>query len=330
MNATVLVVDDAENAGLEFARLITAATALEVVLATTPQEALLLASKHPIAVVVLDQRIGKELGTDLHEELRRIDPRVRSIMFSGAASQSEVGNALELGYSRYLSKADVAKLSQVVSEEALQYSLSSALEAIPLSSKPLYTSRHGIWPFFREIKYYLSNMKVLPFDAVALDWVQVIRINAGENQKIEHSTARVNEVSFEEEFSGSAGSSLGLSSKKLGNLTASLTSEVAARVKSSQVKSENVSQGREQTYRLPEEPSDPDVLHIKSRVFERAQVKQAVRITLVAKCDCCSSTSISAVRAVAATSTYATRQVDYLSNGVIKTIDTGFENLDAI
>lgn len=325
MKASVLVVDDARDAGQEFVRLIQNATGMETLFAASGAEALAVVAENPIKVAVLDQRIGMELGTDVHNAIREIDPFIRSVMFSGAASPQEVGTALQRGYGVYLAKQDVARLGETVTEQLLQYDLDAAVAQSSFSHDPFFIRKHGVWPYQRRVKYFLMDVTVLPLLPSSLEWKQAVRIGAGETKTITEVDQSTIEFVIESATTESVSTRLGLSPKGFAGLSSSLGAEVAARISNSSSDVQLRSVTQERTFQLPAEPTDPDTLHVKSRLVERARVVQSIRLTVTSTCQCCSSTTIAVMNAGAPTMSFRTRQTDYLSDGTHRMIDTGME-----
>ncbi len=65
--------------------------------ANGPDDALAILAKHPIDVIVSDQRMPKKMGTELLAEVARLYPRTVRMILSGAADIDEVARAMESG-----------------------------------------------------------------------------------------------------------------------------------------------------------------------------------------------------------------------------------------
>lgn len=109
----VLVVDDIKNAARDYASLISSQTGLSVIWTESPQSACDYAAQNELKVIVLDQRMPV-LGTDLKEMLMKYCPDAKYIMLTGEASKDEIGSAVNLGYKRYLNKANITSLPNEV------------------------------------------------------------------------------------------------------------------------------------------------------------------------------------------------------------------------
>lgn len=100
----LLFVDDDLETVKEIAEAVSTFTKLRAYTCSSKGEALEAVGKYPIAVAVLDQKMPESTGTKLYEELLKINPKLRAIMLSGEANESEIGDAMALHFSRYLHK----------------------------------------------------------------------------------------------------------------------------------------------------------------------------------------------------------------------------------
>ena len=85
-----------------------------------PHQAVELVKENPIKVAVLDQRMPKRTGTALFEDLKRLNPELRGILFSGEAEREDVAEALRAGFIDALDKNDVSQLPERVRQLYLE------------------------------------------------------------------------------------------------------------------------------------------------------------------------------------------------------------------
>jgi ActR/RegA family two-component response regulator len=322
----VLVVDDDEGAGQEYRRLIERETSLNVLFTDSVPRALDVVRSNPVKVAVLDQRMGASNGTTVFAEIKAIDQRVRAVMFTGLASAAEVGEALAQGYAAYVSKADVAKLGAVVLEQFMTYQMDAASAALRRDPAVLLRRRHGLWPARREVVYTLLSIEVLDERFVEPEsWKTVVSLQAGEEQKFTESIAVKAAYGLEAESQRKLTVDLGLKPSQLETLNLALKREITERLKASA--NEEVSQTRtwDRSYKLPSEPDDPNKIHVKSRRIEHAPITRRLRVAILAKCGCCGLTNVMTLTTSEAIKGTATRHVDTLSDGEVRTIDTGIE-----
>lgn len=84
----ILAVDD-EHSGLFFRKLILEHAGYTVLSATTVEEALRLFQSHPVDLVLTDHLLGREVGTEMARQMKRLKPSVSVILLSGTSSIPE-------------------------------------------------------------------------------------------------------------------------------------------------------------------------------------------------------------------------------------------------
>jgi DNA-binding response OmpR family regulator len=110
MRKKVLFVDDDEmwrtRVGVSFAQ-----ADYETLMAKDASEAMALADKNPLGLIVLDINLDGENGLILLKFLRRNHPGVPILVFSGIAhDDAAVRSMLEAGADQYLSKTSIEEL----------------------------------------------------------------------------------------------------------------------------------------------------------------------------------------------------------------------------
>lgn len=325
MSYDVLVVDDDSQAGQEYARLIRESTKLQVVFTDDPAKAIEMVRSEAVKVAVLDQRMGGVLGTQVFSSMHEADQRLRAIMFTGLADTAEVGDAFTKGYAAYLHKADVGQLSERVMGLYLAYQTESASLALSKAPPTILTRKHG-FPRRRQTVYNLLSVELIDDEWVdPISWTTAVSIQAGETQEYVSSVSRSTTISLEQETQQRLASDFGLKAEEILNLTLAIKSEVSDRIKTSATTQANTSLSQKRTYHLPDEPSNPDELHVKSRRIERAPVNRRLRLNVGVGCQCCNLQNIFSILVVVETGGVATRHVDTLSNGEQREVNTGVE-----
>ena len=133
--ALILAVDD-EKSGLYFRKLILEHAGYMVLSATNVEEAMRLFQQNPIDLVITDHLLGRQTGTQMSEEMKKIRPRVPIVLLSGTQSVPEKLEHADA----FLSKTEgPEELLQVVRKllEAHQSSAGGGLtkpEALPLQA----------------------------------------------------------------------------------------------------------------------------------------------------------------------------------------------------
>lgn len=91
--ARVLLLDDEENVRLSLAMLLED-EGYEIVEAASVSDARAALAKSPLFdIVILDRRVGREQGTDLIPEVRRLAPKAAVIILSGSTDAEAVPEA---------------------------------------------------------------------------------------------------------------------------------------------------------------------------------------------------------------------------------------------
>ena len=77
---------------------------------------------------VIDQVMPVLKGTELFHKIRQIDPNVLAIMLTGEATKEELAKAINVGFSFYLSKNEISKLSNYVLDLFTKYEVAISKE----------------------------------------------------------------------------------------------------------------------------------------------------------------------------------------------------------
>lgn len=323
MSFEVLVVDDNKQAAVEFARLVTVKTKLSAVATDDPTEAVQLVKSNPIKVALLDQRMPKRDGTVLFGDLRQIDPLLKAIMLTGEADAQEVGEALSLGFSDYIHKSEVDTISPRVLLHYCSYHIDVA-EQSTLTNKALYTIRRG--PFWARhiIDFVLISADLLDEQYVTSDsWRTIVKIDAGERAKRTISRHKVSRLVIEAEEKAKLYAGVSAKVPIVEGLTAKLEKTIEDRFKATSLSEDSSADTVEREFKLPDEPEDPQTLHVKSRQYEQAPVYQQIRLVIRKTCSCCNSSDVFVLNVNLLTSKVATRQIDFMNDGNSKITETG-------
>jgi len=102
----ILIVEDEDYAARLYGRAINRELGIEPFVETSPHRALEIVNQHTIKVLIVDQKMPELTGTELVREVQKERPDIVSIMLTGEATKEEVGEALNLGFFRYIKKAE--------------------------------------------------------------------------------------------------------------------------------------------------------------------------------------------------------------------------------
>jgi DNA-binding NtrC family response regulator len=112
----ILVLDDVLDAGVMVGKILKR-KGHQVEVFTDEADALAFAGSHPVDLAIIDIRLKKMLGTEVLEELKKISPRTRVIMFTGYPTLETARLAQELGAFDYCIKPiDRDELEEKVAE----------------------------------------------------------------------------------------------------------------------------------------------------------------------------------------------------------------------
>lgn len=322
----VLVVDDQLPAAQDFASLVEKETGLPTSACSSPTEALDAVRHGCLTTVVLDERMPEMSGTALWDRIQEINADLKAIMLTGQADQQDVVDALNKGFSRYVPKANIKELPSVVLECHIAYELDRLGTEHELGSdRALLDTKVG--SFFRRhrVSVFLLQAESVQSNVV-LDgtWKTKLHIHAGQELKYSNSEETAESVVLSDEAREVLSTDLKLNTGKLNLLSSSLSRQLQTRTFESNEKTHTVSESTEESFSLPKEPADPETPHVKARQIQTAPSYTRYRITLALECDSCGRTTHRAVPCWVHDGTFATRHLDYFSDGKERVVDTGF------
>ncbi|WP_255204785.1 response regulator [Actinomadura sp. BRA 177] len=320
----VVVVDDAPEAARDYSELIAAKTGLSVRHTSDVVEAIDVCQSQGVKVLVVDQRMPDQAGTDLYRKVKEVNPYIRAVLLTGEASRDEVGLALKLGFRQYLSKSNIQELAEIVRHEYVAYETESAALTTALPDNPMFVRRSGLLRRRPNVTYTLVRAQLISDAHIFPDsWRNIVTLHAGQTERIKVSTSFKDSLVLEEETALKLAGEAGLSPKQLGSLKFKLNSEIAARLK--EVRTLEVSRNEEveRTFQLPQEPSDTNAVHVRFRRIQHAPVYSRVRVDVASKCSCCPSTGMITFEVFLATGRTAVQHEDRLSDGEVRTYELG-------
>ncbi|ANU07671.1 response regulator [Paraurantiacibacter namhicola] len=264
----VLCVDDLQGLAEDYAKLIKTKTGLNSIGVSNPDEALSLLDAHPIAIVVLDQRMPQMSGTELYERMLKKAPRLKAIMLTGEASKHEAIGALQiLNYVRVIDKSQIEELGPAVE---IAHARAEAARAMEFDEVEIAKTGIPWLPLFRGSIFYLQGIEILEDSHVPdKEWRYIDEINAGQKKSIEFQfldkiqITRISEVNTSIESQNAGSIDLG----RFAKLETSLNSRIASRLQTQQLLEREVRTTFNQTIELPPEPNDPSEQAIKARSF---------------------------------------------------------------
>ncbi|GAA1376618.1 response regulator transcription factor [Catellatospora chokoriensis] len=327
MSNKVLLVDDNAEFARRAAELVSARTGLETSYATTPEDAIGHVEQHPIAVVVMDQKMPRMSGTDLFAVLYRMNPQLRGIMLSGEADGPEVGLAFKIGYRDHLEKGRISELPDRVLVQYVRYLASNGADR--------QAAGDIIWPrpWYRRILVttsirLLSAIELEPRVLAPDGWVTVLTLQSGEEQVLRYEASRSESRTMEAESQRVLKSVLNVGPKAFADVLSSvLEASATTTLRNTQAISRTTVRSSERTLSLPQPPLQDDPLHVRARHFQQAVVYRKSLLTLEARCRRCPISERIPVVVFEDTGQLATRHCDRLNTGEERIVDTGYITL---
>ncbi|GAA2464851.1 response regulator transcription factor [Winogradskya humida] len=314
----VLFVDDDLTLAEGYARVVRNQLHVRTHASDSFEESLVLVARNAIRVVVIDQRMPEITGTELMRRIHQLDQRVRVIILSGRAGESEIIEAYEDGVTKFLRKDSWrSTLVGTVQDQLLEYEaeLTSSFNAEDVG-KPLFEVRVGLPLLGERIAFYLLSREKLDDAFVSpSSWHSFGNIDAGVEKEI---TYEVEWKETEEEISKSSvtlGSEIGVTAGKLTKLASKLKADITESHEFKTVTERRSKTTARTKVSLPAEPSDPNQVHVAARSYEVAPVFFLVRSLLLSHCSTCQHKALVKIDSYIPSSRYASRQIDYLSDG---------------
>jgi DNA-binding NarL/FixJ family response regulator len=325
----IIVVDDNVRAGESFAKLIQTATGLMTAYTDDPRQAIELIKENPIKVAVLDQRMPKKTGTALFEDLKKFNPELRGILFSGEAERDDLAEALRAGFIDELGKDDVSQLPERVRR--------LHLEALADIANRQYAKPERIGEHRPRLTARRPRVTV---DLLAFEdspgspkevWLEsdlsvAVRLEGGQTKRISRSRITESEIIREDESTvtksrtASATGGLALTTPMKANVGSQLQSKLESSLREraqerNLTRYENV---EEETFELPIPATEADP---RAREILRAPIYRRMRAIVRISCGCCNTDKYEILNVRAFTGRYHTRHVDHLGDGNAKVVD---------
>lgn len=327
----VLVVDDITEIAQRFADLVYARTGISARATDDPDEALDLVREGGVKVVLLDERMPRMSGTVLWSRIRDVDPRIKAIMLTGEADGAEVAVAFQSGFADYLQKADLENLDTKVMSQLLAYETARAQGRNPAQNTVIARSRKRYLVFGGQRNYFLDTIQVLEERYIRdSDWRTVLHLNVGQERKIDRTIEVSNTLSIEESSEQSIKATFGLKAPVPQELAAGLERVVKTSTKTVDTYALKGSSATGDTFKLPDEPSDRDVIHLRSRLFHRAPIFRRMQANLRYTCEQCGTDRRFSVVFLDPSGKFATRHEDWYSNGDRRLVPTGEIDADLV
>lgn len=323
----ILFVDDDVATAREYAELVGNFTKLRPYVCSSKDEALAIARDYPIAVAVLDQKMPEILGTELFDELSQILPRMRAIMLSGEADPDEIGQAVNLGYKRYLHKSDLRKLPAIALSEFARYqtdlSRSIDFEPIQLCSVKSWFGLRGTVEFWL-VAIFVEDEAYIPDEM----WELIDQINRGEKKTIMERFEISSELKFEENVESTLSSNIDIGVKAGAVIKTKMDSVLKYKINTgSSIKKTKIKETVRELALLEQQEGRKRSEAVRSRCFYWAPVFRKIQCHIVKKITPVNERLSVSLSTLQPTGKIATKQVDYLEDGGVNVHLTGSHTL---
>ncbi len=317
----IIVIDDAPDAANDFAALIEAQTGLKVQPFMNHQELLDFVSNVYVKIAILDQVMPEIRGTELFEEIKKINPNIKGIMLTGEATKDEVAKAMNSGFSLYLSKGDISLLPHKVLEIYTEYELS-------ISRDLRNRVKTKLFPFWKRVFSPYSLVSCTPYgpQRIAEEGEPILDIYEGEEKEWNSNLSIENHVSIEEKSERKLESEFSVSAEWIKDLATKINSNIATQFSKqfSLTTQQNTSQRR--TYKIPQ-PTNEDGISVYRRVIEQFPIFQYYHVVIQRVCRWCKQAKCISIIVSKQTNRVKTQQTDYLSDNSKRVIDLGIHGI---
>lgn len=317
----IIVIDDAPNAANEFAELIEAQTGLKVKPFDNPDELLNYVSHISVKVAIIDQVMPTMKGTALFEKIKQIDQNVLAIMLTGEASREEIAKAMNIGFSLFLSKNEIAKLSTNVLSLFTKYEVN-------ISKELKNNSAIRLFPNWRHPFSSCHIVSCLPYGGMVVseNGDCILDIFAGQEKEWNTISTIDSKIQIETKVEQKLATEFSISSHQIKGLSNSINSTIIAQSSKLHSISTNQSESHKMTYKL-QEPQTREGIYVSRRVIEQFPTFQLYRIVLRKVCRWCKQAKYMSIIVSKQTSKFMTKQIDHMSDGSIKEINLGIHNI---
>lgn len=324
-NYEILVIDDIVSAANDCAELIQTKLKFKTLAVSTSKDAIEAIRKYNIRVVVIDQVMPGMTGTQLYKVIKPLNPLIRTIMLTGEATGQDVGDALRIGFNDYLSKNDILELSNRVLSQYIKYDIDISNQ-IALE-KPILLNAD--WRNLYMKEYYLINISSIKGDLTLEDNKEVIfDLFAGQTFEYVENYTFTDKLTITEQVEVSLKQDLSI--RNLNTLKCNINSAINSRFGNSKESTYTSMKGQKQTYKLPDQPTDNNIVYLNRRVIERFPVFKEYVIIIGVKCKLCKSMRYCTTRVHKHTHKFKCIQTDYMSDQSTKTLDLGIHKLSKI
>lgn len=315
----VLVVDDASDAANSYAQLIQNTYGLISKGTTDPEEAKSIVQHNDIKVIVLDQRMPIMNGTELWKEIKKIASDVKAILCTAQATEKEIGEAMNIGFYKYIGKDKIKDLPDTVLMGYNEYFTQTKIkpQQIPISTNfSLKDLRNKLCYTFQIV----GITKIGETGTSEDDWKTTLTLVQGEENQQEVEVEFGDKISLTHDEEIKISNELNFSTKSLICFKDYLNSQIAQKYNSTYQISNNKRKKESKKYKITEN-------NIEKQYYESAPIFFAYRIVIEKSCKLCHSKQIVPIVVSKQTNKIRTRIIKIDNEGKKTIIETGEEKL---
>ncbi|MCL2079976.1 MAG: response regulator [Oscillospiraceae bacterium] len=317
-NAHVLLVDDNEDFAREYAETLQNQCGATVIYAASSDNAIKMFKNNSIKVVILDQKMDPIKGTEMFKILKKIDPKVGTILLTTEAERRDLTEATNIGFDYALLKEepDIESLPIKILLLIMRYN-SYAL----IGNEPLFY-KHKSGGLLRRndiVEYFIMGYETLDESYVFPDsWITRNFIEKGTTLTLEEELNIEKEFNFKDSFKIISENNLGFSIDETIKFTSNLALKMEHDFESTYTESLKKVMKRKVQLDI-----DSSITNILSRVYEYTKVFRMVKVFLKKICSCCQGSSIDAITAFLPVPIVRYRIREYYDDGTNKERESG-------
>ena len=298
---------------------------VDVFWAKNENEAINIIENNYIKVALLDQRLDAgELGTEVLKKLRKIQKNVIPIMLTGKAHQDEIGNAMSMGYFKYVDKKNIENLPEDIMRAIEVHNL-NLLDSLRDGKQQLIFKFYKGFNLFNKYKVYLISQSLLDKEFIFEDkWVEKLSVEAGKTIENEIEFELENEIVIGDK---SVAELITKYSININGLKNSLKNEMSGSIKQ-EIMTQKINRQKKTTklkmeLTLPPIPQDVNQDYLASKSFQVNQVYYKYSNVIEVVCPECKTPERHSLISYIPISKISKRQVDVLKSGQKEIIEIG-------
>lgn len=312
----ILLVDDNIDFAREYTETLQNQCRSKVLYASTAEEAIKILKNNPIKVVILDQVMPTK-GTELFKQMKKIDPRIKTILLTAEADRHDLTLATNIGFDYALLKEedDMDSLPIKILLLIMKYNSMNIT-----NGKPFYTQEiGGVFGKKQTINYSIINYEIIDEQFSFEDgWVTRNMIERGETLELCEEINVEKEFNYTDSFHISDEFSAGVETEHVLKFKNDLSIKMAKDLKNTYT--ESLKRVLKRKIKLEISENSQNVI---SRVYEYAKVFSIIKVYLKKDCSCCQTSTIDAITVHLPIPIVKYRIKEYYDDNTYKILEAG-------